>query len=272
MGSDTPPTVEYELALRGGGAAQAADVIAERLEGVGGASAREDGTRRVLVELPRNRATALLPLVAARGRLELYDLQGSLVPPSIDAQGFPVAISDRDEVYAHGLPEDVVIVRCGAEQPACPGADEPQPTRTYYYALRGPPDLTGAHFDRDATRQDFDNATDEPIVFLELTEAGALAFRELTRELAMRGRLAAAGRVGDALAFQQVAIVVDGTLVSVPTIDFREFPDGIPAEAGLQIGGLGSLEEARTLAAIIRSGELPERPIVTRGSEREMEN
>ena len=250
-----------------GDAGQAAKVLERRLDGVDGASAREADSTRVVVELPKDRARALVPVLVSPGKLALYDLQGQLVPPSIDAQGFPVATTDPG-----ALPEDAVVLRCGVAQRYCPGVNEESPTRTYYYAVQGKPKLTGADFDREETRQDFDTRTNEPIVLLAFTDEGARRFHDVTRELAMRGRLMSQRGVPIELAFQQFAIVLDGVLMSAPTIDFHENPDGIPGDSGAQISGIGSVAEARNLAAVLRGGELEARLAVARGSDAEVEN
>jgi hypothetical protein len=132
------------------------------------------------------------------------------------------------------------IVTCGPTKTYCPGAPEPEPTRTYYYVFIGRPDLTNADFDLGETRQDFDSNTGEPIVLLRFTSDGGERFHQLTRRLAKRGSLV------------QLAIVVDGELVAAPAFDPRENPDGIDPSAGVQISGLASLQETRSLAGALR--------------------
>ena len=267
MGSDGPTTTEIELEVVDASAARIAEVIERRLEGVEGASAREKDATRVAVEVPEDRAHALVPVLVAPGKLEVYDLQGQLVPPSIDRQGVPVPTADRA-----ALPKDAVVLRCGAEQPYCPGADEAVPTRTYYYAIRGAAKLTNADFARESIRQDFDARTNQPIVFLEFTARGARKFHDLTRELAQRGQLLAnRSSISDEAAFQQLAIVLDGVLLSAPVIDFNESPEGFPGDNGAQITGM-SVTETRNLAAVLRGGELPGRASVARGPTVEVED
>jgi preprotein translocase subunit SecD len=262
MGSDEPATTEYKFPVRGG-AEEAAKVLESRLDGVDGASARAESSTQVVVELPKKEAQSLLPVVTQPGRLELYDLQGNLLRPSIDLQGFPVPTTSRSGLEP--VPEGAIVLNCGVEQRYCVGVNEVEPTRTYYYLFRHTPELTGADFDRERTRQDFDTNTGEPIVILEFNETGAKKFHEITRKLAQRGRsFMNRTNVSDELAFQQFAIVVDGVIIAAPTIDFNENPDGIPGDNGAQITGIGSLEEVRALAAVLRGGELPVRLTVSR--------
>jgi preprotein translocase subunit SecD len=277
MSSDGPATTEYRFEVRkqpnvssAGGAEDAAQVLEERLDGVDGTSARAEGSTQIVVTLPKKQARSLLPVVTEPGRLEIYDVSKNLLPPSVDAQGFPVPTASRAKLEP--VPEDAVVLSCGVKQRYCLGVNEAKPMRTYYYLVRHTPEMTGADLDRKQTRQDFDTNTGEPIVILKFNEAGARRFREVTRELAMRGRMFENRGNADEevafkqFAFKQFAMVVDGVLMAAPTIDFKETPEGIPAGKGVQISGIGSLEDARRLAAVLRGGELPVRLAVARGS------
>jgi preprotein translocase subunit SecD len=272
MGSDGPSTSEYRFDVReqpnvvsAGGAEEAAKVLEHRLDGVDGASARAEGSTQIVVELPKKQAQSLLPVVTQPGQLELYDLQANLLSPSIDAQGFPVPTTSRSKLEP--VPEDAVVLSCGVKQRYCLGVNEAEPTRTYYYLVRHTPEMTGADFDRERTRQDFDTRSNEPIVLMEFTKAGAKKFHDVTRKLAMRGRIFQnRTNVDDEVAFQQFAIVIDNVIQSAPTIDFNENPDGIPPGNGAQITGIGELAEVRALAAVLRGGELPVRLTVSSGS------
>jgi SecD/SecF fusion protein len=96
----------------------------------------------------------------------------------------------------------------------------------------------------------------EPVVELELNRSGARAFLELTRTLGQRGADNALG--GDPLeTSQHFAMVVDGRIVSVPFINWRENPDGIDGDRGIQIAGGLTRESASTLAAVLGTGPLP---------------
>jgi preprotein translocase subunit SecD len=148
----------------------------------------------------------------------------------------PVPRTSRPEVG----PDEVVVV-CGPPQLYCPWAPEPKPTRRYYYVFPGEPPLTGADFDLAQTRQEFDTATGEPIVLLELTAEGAQELRDLTRSSALPRP-----------AQRSFAIVVDEELVASPSFDPKQNPDGIPPETAVQINGLGSVQEARDLALALR--------------------
>ena len=164
------------------------------------------------------------------------------------------------------LPAETIILRCGIDQRYCPGVQEAEPSRTYYYLMKYDPnneedpvpEMTGRDFDLDGTRQDFDTRSNQPIVSMQFTDAGGDKFHDVTRELAQRGQIFANSRnVDDEVAFQQFAIVLDDVIQSAPVIDFNENPDGIPPGNGAQISGIGTLSEAKDLALVLQTGALP---------------
>jgi SecD/SecF fusion protein len=166
------------------------------------------------------------------------------------------------------VPADAVVITCGKGERYCPGVNESEPSRTYFYLFKYQPDnkdkpipeMTGEDLKLSGTRRDFDPQSGEPIVTMQFTKSGGEKFHDVTRELAQRGRLEAgrlpAGTPDDA-AFQQFAIVLDREIKSAPTIDFNENPDGIPPGNGAQITGIGSLGEADDLALVLQTGALP---------------
>ena len=106
------------------------------------------------------------------------------------------------------------------------------------YLVEAKPELTGAYL-KDA-RHTIGSASDpnianQPIVLLKFNRKGAARFSEIT------GR-----NVG-----RRLAIVLDGVVQSAPVIRER-IPSG-----NAQITGIGSIEEAKELAVILRAGALP---------------
>jgi SecD/SecF fusion protein len=169
------------------------------------------------------------------------------------------------------LPEKTVILRCGIEQRYCPGVNEAEPSRTYYYLFKFDPDnkehpvpeMTGKDLNADGTRQDFDTRSNQPIVTMQFTDKGGKKFHDVTRSLAQQGQIfKSRNNVDDEAAFQQFAIVLDNVIQSAPTIDFNENPDGIPPGNGAQITGIGSVSEAKDLALVLQTGALPVRFVI----------
>ncbi|WP_217915714.1 protein translocase subunit SecD [Miltoncostaea marina] len=123
-------------------------------------------------------------------------------------------------------------------------------TQRTWYVFHNVPGLTG----RDVTeaRSQFQTGglgSRQRVVTLQFTDEGRQKFADITRELAQAGRV-----VGQNQSF---AIILDGQIVSNPTIDYQDLPTGIDGRNGAQIEGDFSEEEASRLAKQINSGALP---------------
>src|SRR5207244_10204382 len=106
-----------------------------------------------------------------------------------------------------------------------------------------------------------DPQTNQPVVLMQFTGKGKKIFHDITRTEAQRGATACAGQSDQAAiqrCAQHFAIVLDRQIQSVPYIDFRRNPDGIPGDNGAQIEmGGGSLGDAKRLALVLQTGALP---------------
>lgn len=123
-------------------------------------------------------------------------------------------------------------------------------TQRTWYVFQNRPGLTGQ--DITEARSQLDTRAiggTEPIVTMQFTDEGRQKFADITRDLAVRGFNR--GEV------QRFAIILDGQMVSNPTVDYREYPTGIDGRNGAQIQGNFSTGEAQTLADQINSGALP---------------
>jgi preprotein translocase subunit SecD len=268
IGGGKPPDksrVVFEVSAPNGGTVRgealdrAVAVMEERLDRLGLEDADVDNVgAKIEVRVPKGRRDTVLPVLTKPGRLELYDLQDKLVGATRDAHGFAPRPFASKPTPSPGA----VVVTCGPEERYCPGVNE-EPRRTYYYLLRyglehESPEMTGEDLQLERTRQDFDASTGEPVVFIEFTAEGARKFQTITRRLAARGRMLAARSGGDPEPwFQQLAIVVDREIKSAPVIDFTVNPSGISGDQGAQITGLSSPHEAKDLALVLQTGELP---------------
>jgi preprotein translocase subunit SecD len=56
---------------------------------------------------------------------------------------------------------------------------------------------------------------------------------------------------------QHFAIALDGQLLTVPFVDFKQYPDGINGDHGADISGDLTPRSARDLAILLRFGPLP---------------
>src|SRR6478609_2484986 len=148
------------------------------------------------------------------------------------------------------VPQGTVIVR--AEQPDPKGPPPPA-----WYVLADQPILGGT--DIKNPEQNFDNGPGEsgqPNVTFDFTGQGASIWKKFTRKLAQRGQAQSLGAGANA-SNQHFAIVLDNELVSVPQIDWSQYPDGIDPSGGSRISGGFTITSAQTLANLLKTGALP---------------
>jgi SecD/SecF fusion protein len=131
----------------------------------------------------------------------------------------------------------------------------PNPREDSYYVLNDNPALAGK--DVKNPQQSFDNGaggTGQPIVQFDFTSKARSTFQQVTKAIAKRGsNESLPGQVN----LQHFAIVLDNRLISVPSIDFRQYPDGIDASNGSQIQGGFTIDSAQKLADLLKTGALP---------------
>jgi SecD/SecF fusion protein len=123
-------------------------------------------------------------------------------------------------------------------------------TQRTYFVFQNDPALRGADVtEASTTIQTGSLGGRQRVVTLQFTDAGRQKFSDVTRQLAQDGRLATE--------LQAFAIILDGRIVSRPTIDYERLPTGIDGRNGAIIEGDFSQGEAETLAKQINSGALP---------------
>jgi SecD/SecF fusion protein len=170
------------------------------------------------------------------------------------------------------VPQNTVVVSCDpvADAGNCLSTQQIT-TKKVFYLLKhhdpsefpdNPiPEMTGGELKLSGTRADIDPQTNAPVVLMQFTGKGKKVFHEITKREAQRGQLVCAGQSSqDAVlrCAQHFAIVLDREIQSVPYIDFRRNPDGIPGDNGAQIDlGGGSLGDAKKLALVLQTGALP---------------
>ncbi len=124
-----------------------------------------------------------------------------------------------------------------------------------YYVLDDNVALSGT--DLKNPQQSFANGAGgngEPIVTFDFTSKGRTIFQNVTRTIAHRG---ADNTLLGAANLQHFAIVLDNKLISVPSIDFRTYPNGIDASNGSEITGGFTIDSAQKLANLLKTGALP---------------
>jgi SecD/SecF fusion protein len=112
-----------------------------------------------------------------------------------------------------------------------------------------------ALFGNDITNpQQSTDQAGSPDVSFGFTGHGKSAFQKVTGDIAHRGQLnSPLGNPQN----QHFAVALDTQLVTVPQIDFKQFPDGIPADQGADITGGFTIGSAQDLATQLRLGALP---------------
>ncbi len=129
------------------------------------------------------------------------------------------------------------------------GVSFPSPT-AQFFVLRDDAALTGGDVVGPRVSAD---ASGQPAVSFRFTRAGERAFQAATRNVARRGT--EVSRLGESLD-QHFAIVLDSRLLTVPSIDFSQYPDGIRTDRADIAGGF-SRQSAADLATQLRFGALP---------------
>ena len=120
-----------------------------------------------------------------------------------------------------------------------------------YYVLRDHVAVSG----NDITKpQQSTDQSGNPDVTFSFSSTGAKAFQRITATIAHRGNLVSG--LGQTLN-QHFAVALDSKLITVPSIDFKTYPDGIPGDTGADIPGGFTIQSARDLATQLRLGPLP---------------
>ncbi|MEX2211453.1 MAG: protein translocase subunit SecD [Gaiellaceae bacterium] len=299
------------------------EIIRNRIDKIGVAEPeiRTQGDDQIAVELPGvENADQARDLIGQTAQLELYDLQTSLVGPSVsglDFQAVPAAklndllaaaatqslvrenggaayylfetepkrlvagplptrealldtesaggkVPKGHKVFA--LPNKTAVITCGNRGDFCPGVGAVSGGAVYFYLFKHDlqadppvPQMRGEDLELSGTQSDFDTQTGQPIVLMQFTDAGADKFHDITRDEAQRGRrlFNQSGGGDPDLYNQNFAIVLDRELITAPSIDFTQYPDGISGGQGAQITGIGSIGEAQAIALVLQTGALP---------------
>jgi SecD/SecF fusion protein len=127
-----------------------------------------------------------------------------------------------------------------------------------FYVINDEPVLTGA--DVTNPQQGFDEGgggTGAPNVNFSFTSHGKKVFEAVTKKIAHRGQEAQLPGVSKEAAQQHFAVALDGQLITVPSIDFTKYPEGIDASNGSEISGGFTITSAQNLANELQSGALP---------------
>ena len=120
-----------------------------------------------------------------------------------------------------------------------------------FYVLKDHVALTGS----DITNpQQSTDPSGTPDVTFRFTSKGNSEFQHVTAAIARRGDLDSHGQTS---LIQHFAVALDDKLVTVPQIDYHQYPDGINGDQGAEIAAGFTISTARHLATELRLGALP---------------
>ncbi len=151
-----------------------------------------------------------------------------------------------------------VLVQAHPLESAAGKVSNPSPNS--WYVLNDEPVLAGSDITNPA--QSNDEQTGQPDVTFGFTSHGKSVFEKVTKEIAYRGREAQLPGVTHEEALQHFAVALDGQLITVPSIDFSKYPEGIDASTGSEISGGFTITTAQNLANELQSGALPIRLVL----------
>ena len=127
-----------------------------------------------------------------------------------------------------------------------------------FYVLNDNPVLEGGSINNP--QQGYQNegsGSGLPDVTFGFDEHGKTVFERVTKEIAKRGENAQLPGVTKPEALQHFAIVLDEQVITAPSIDYTQYPNGIDASNGSEITGGFTLTSAQNLADELQSGALP---------------
>jgi SecD/SecF fusion protein len=120
-----------------------------------------------------------------------------------------------------------------------------------FFVLRDHASLTGT--DISDPKQSTDQGGNPDVEF-GFSGKGGKKFQQVTATIAHRGQIVSG--LGQTIN-QHFAVALDRKLVTVPQIDFKQYPDGITGDQGADITGGFTIQSAQDLANLLRLGALP---------------
>jgi SecD/SecF fusion protein len=163
-------------------------------------------------------------------------------------QGLPPGVTKADGELVT-VPQGTVVLQ--AANPSASDQIKASSPSAQFYVLKDSVALTG----NDITNPE--PSTDQsgsPDVTFSFNGVGQSNFSRVTGEIAHRG---ANVSLGGATLYQHFAVALDNQLVTVPQINYRQYPDGIVGGGGADITGGFTTQSASDLATQLRLGALP---------------
>ncbi len=162
--------------------------------------------------------------------------------------GLPAGVSASEGQEIVVPPGTVVLQAADANSSNQTPFDSPT---AQFYVLKDHVSLFGNEI---TNPQQSTDQSGSPDVQFGFTGKGGTAFHDVTRTIARRGEF---DSVGSQQLNQHFATALDNKLITVPQIDFRQYPDGILGDQGADITGGFTIQSAQDLATELRLGALP---------------
>jgi SecD/SecF fusion protein len=169
----------------------------------------------------------------------LTDLKSGL-PPGVSASEGQILTVKRGTVVLQAIPSSFAH--------ALPIGDP----NAQFFVLKDHVGLRGNEITNP--QQSTDSNTGQPNVSFGFSGKGKSAFQNVTAELARRGSLDSG--LGQSIN-NHFAVALDKQLITVPQIDYKQYPDGINGDNGAEISGNFTVTSAQDLANELRLGALP---------------
>jgi SecD/SecF fusion protein len=160
--------------------------------------------------------------------------------------GLPAGVS-KSQGELVTVPQGTVVLQ--AANPSATTVIKPGSPNAQYYVLKDNVGLTGNDITNPQASTD---QSGQPDVTFGFSGKGQSAFERVTGQIAHRGRDVS---LQSALN-QHFAVALDGQLITVPQIDWHQYPDGIIG-GGADISGSFTSQTASDLANQLRLGALP---------------
>jgi SecD/SecF fusion protein len=164
-------------------------------------------------------------------------------------QGLPAGVS-KSQGQVLKVPQGTVVLQATLSSFSLRSPSIALPT-SQFYVLRDNVSLFGNEITNPQQSTDPSGAPDVAFGF---NSKGNAAFQKVTGQIAQRGQQISA--LGPQLN-QHFAVALDTQLVTVPQIDFKQYPNGIIGGNGADITGGFTANSAQQLAQVLRLGALP---------------
>jgi SecD/SecF fusion protein len=164
--------------------------------------------------------------------------------------GLPTGVS-KSQGQVLTVPQGTVVLEATSQKFSLTGSVPISSPVAQFYVLKDHVALFGNDITNPQQSTDQSGAPDVTFGF---TSKGNAEFQKVTGQIAQRGALVSG--LGNPLN-QHFAVALDTQLVTVPQIDFKQYPNGIVGGNGADITGGFTANSAQELAQVLRLGALP---------------